>query len=374
MGLDKDAIKESLTISDINAIMNDLGSPDPIETNRGQFIYMTVCHGGDSHKLYYYPDSYNFKCYTGCGISSDIYGIVKSAKEASGYEYSFPEAVSYVSSITGKTFHSNKEKKISNNSNDATWLSKFRKKPVNTKLTVYDEIHLRRFLPYPHETWIEEEISYKTQKLFEVGYYMQEDKITIPQRDVDGNLVGIRGRAMKQEDIDNGRKYMPIIINGEELSLPSNMYLYGLNITGKAIKKYKRAVIYESEKSVQRDYTYYGDRSCAVAVSGGNISKWHVQMLVKIGVEEVIIAFDRERQDVLNEDSKAERNKKELANQRNRRKLRKLAERFATYCNVCIVYDTDGLIELKDAPIDKGQSILEELMRNKIYIESKGSD
>ena len=69
--LDKDLIKKTLTLSDIENILIDLGSGPSKDDGNGNLIYQTVCHGGDSYKLYYYPneDGGLFHCYTHCGES-----------------------------------------------------------------------------------------------------------------------------------------------------------------------------------------------------------------------------------------------------------------------------------------------------------------
>ena len=42
-----------ITPSDILTLMNDLGADLVKETNE-YFIFTSICHGSDSHKLYYY--------------------------------------------------------------------------------------------------------------------------------------------------------------------------------------------------------------------------------------------------------------------------------------------------------------------------------
>ena len=59
--LDKDLIKESLTLDDIRAILRDLGSEEPILDDKGNLIAQTICHHGSKFKLYYYPDSRMFR-------------------------------------------------------------------------------------------------------------------------------------------------------------------------------------------------------------------------------------------------------------------------------------------------------------------------
>ena len=251
MALDKDLIKESLTDSEIKLIMKELGSSEPTKDNQGNPIFSTVCHGGHKHKLYYYGDSKSFHCYTDCGCNYDVFELVIKSKERQGYKLSFPESVKYVANLTGKHFtisNLNKSERI----NDWDWINKFqKKKKINTDLPVFDENVLDVFLPYPHEEWLDEGISYETQKRFEVSYYIKDERIVLPHRSsINGDLIGIRGRAMSQEDIDNGKKYMPIQVENQMYNHSTMFNLYGLHKTKEAVSRLRKVCIFEGEKSV----------------------------------------------------------------------------------------------------------------------------
>ena len=65
--IDKDTLKESLTIEDVFNYVTELGG-EPHMMN-GFFISKTICHnpiGEGSYKLYYYDNTHLFKCYTEC--------------------------------------------------------------------------------------------------------------------------------------------------------------------------------------------------------------------------------------------------------------------------------------------------------------------
>ena len=49
-------------------------------------------------------------------------------------------------------------------------------------------------------------------------------------------------------------------------------------------------------------------------------------------------------------------------------KLYKICSKYANYCNFYFLFDFNNLLSLKDAPIDKGKEIFEELMKNKIQV------
>ena len=59
-------------------------------------VAQTVCHGGHSHKLYYYENTKLFRCYTQCNDGYfDLFQLLM--KVNSGHkDYSLPNAVNYV--------------------------------------------------------------------------------------------------------------------------------------------------------------------------------------------------------------------------------------------------------------------------------------
>lgn len=350
-----------------------MGSAEPKLGNRGEYKFQNVCHGGTQYKLYYYPTSFNFQCYTRCGESMDIYLLTMKAKALHGYDLSFPEAVKYVANLTGKHLMSSSGK--GKKADDLSWASKYMKKEkINTGLTIYNDVVLDVFEDYYHPEWIKEGISIETMKRFEIGYYLRRDYISIPQRDPENNLVGIRGRAMRAEDIDAGMKYIPLTIEMQQYNLPSLMYLYGLHIAKYAIKKIKKVIIFEAEKSVLKSYTFYGDDSIALSISGGKLSKFHIQMLLRLGVEEVILAFDKEEIILNGSETEDEIEKIKAKNLRYKQKIRGTAEEIAVFCKASVIWDFEGLLCDKDAPIDRGQEIFERLMLSRFTIGSKEGD
>lgn len=368
MLLDKEKIKQSLTTEDIHLILKDLGSKEPLLDREGNPIFSTVCHGGHKNKLYYYNDSKMFHCYTTCSTSMDVFELVVRAKKQQGYECSFPQSVQYVAAITGKSFTLNKI--LDGNSekiDDWNWINKFNRKKTEIVMPTYDENVLDVFLNLPHEEWLKEGISYETLQKYEIGYYIREDKISIPHRSIKGELCGLRGRAMRQEDIDNGRKYMPLTIQNVLYNHPTLANLYGLQITKLGVQRYKKALIFEGEKSVLKCQDYYGDDNFTVACCSSNLSNYHRDILLSLGVEEVFIAFDKFRE-------KKPEESEELYQSRiieYQERLIKLAQKFSPFVRVYVLWDSEGLLGYKDSPADKGKEVLEQLMKNKIEIGTK---
>lgn len=373
MRFDKDKIKDSLTIDEIHKIMLELGSEKNLWQN-GHPVYRTVCHNasGGSFKLYYYNESKQFKCYTECGDSFDVFELVIRAKKQKGVSFTFSQAIEYIVSITGKRFGFGGSSASKKQTLEEDWaiFDRFKRTPKqNTDLPIFNEKVLNVFIPYHHTEWLREGISHSTMEAFEIGYYFRShtEGISIPHRDLHGNLVGIRKRSMIKEEIEQGFKYMPLKIENTLYNHPTMLNLYGLHITKSAVKRLKKAVLFESEKSVLKCNDFYGDDNFTCAVCSSNISVYHRDILLSLGVEEVIIALDKFRPQ--KEDESDEIYAEKLMEYE--RKIVKLASKFTPYMRVFALWDYNDLLDYRDSPADKGKEILEELMKNKIEITTR---
>ena len=78
----KDKIKQELDINQIFDLIDEVGG-EPIHHNT-YLTCRTICHNGNSHKLYYYDNTKLFKCYTDCEEDSfDIFELVLKVKNIS---------------------------------------------------------------------------------------------------------------------------------------------------------------------------------------------------------------------------------------------------------------------------------------------------
>ena len=75
---DKDMVKDELSIDDVFTLLEELDAEPQMYGD--QIVAKTICHGGDSHKLYYYEEQRLFKCFTKCGDSFDIFDLVSKVK------------------------------------------------------------------------------------------------------------------------------------------------------------------------------------------------------------------------------------------------------------------------------------------------------
>lgn len=360
----KDKIKEELTIEQIEELLTYFQG-EPIRKN-GSLISKTICHnhiGEGSYKLYYYENNGIglFHCYTGCEESSfDIFElIIKIYKNEYNQDIALPQAIQIIANLLGLSFDDD-EIEISKSDNFLLF-DKWAKinEEINTtqkiKLNTYDESILK-FLPSPRiAPWEKEGISNIIIKANKIVYNPLTCGIVIPHYTKDNKLVGIRERALTAQGEQYG-KYRPAIIHKKMYNHPLGFNLYNLNNSWQNIKRIKKAVLFESEKSSLKYSSYLGQNNdISVAVCGSSISNYQFNLLYELGVEEIIIAFDRQYQEISDNEYKIWI-----------KKLLNLSNKFKQYVNVTFLFDTENLLDYKDSPIDKGKEIFFYLFNNRL--------
>lgn len=366
---DKDKIKEELTLDEIKALLVELGAQH-IESHvdKGHIITNTICHNisDGKMKLYYYIEEKVFHCYTSCGENFDIYELVMKNHSLKGINLSFIDSIKWILNTLGRPTqiakpqgfaHSTKGKR-----EEVLWLDSLAvKKPVYVEMKEHSDFVLELFSKKPHPLFLNDNISKEAMEKFEIYYYENSNRIVIPHRHYKtGKIIGLKSRSLNFEDIDNGYKYIPLKIQDITYSYPTFQNLYGLYQNKEYIKKVKKVVIFESEKSVLQFESYFPNRNFSVALCGSNVSKLQVDMLLELGVQEVILALDKEFT-MLNT----------LEANLYREKLERLCRMFSSYVKVSMIWDKDKLLDLKDSPSDKGAKVFVELFKKRKLIKTK---
>lgn len=342
-------ITESLSLGDITNILYNLGASKV--TNRNEILYIdTFCHGGNSQKLYYYTNNKTFHCYTHCGQIGSIFDLVMKV-----LNLEFIDAYKYVCNFFGIKG----DRVITTNKIDNSFTKKFKKvEEEEYDLKVYDKDLLNNFNDLFHESWIKDNISINTMKKFNIKFDILNNRIIIPHFDKDDNLIGIRCRNLNEYELAQGKKYTPITIDNITYKYPIHANFYGLNVTKENIKKYKRVILVESEKSCMQFYTYYKDESIAIAVSGSSIGVHQIKMLLELGVESVVIAMDKDFIKANTEEDFI-----------NRKKIKRaFIDKLKTYFSVEIIWDFDDELDINSSPTDKGKEIWESLYSKRIFV------
>jgi len=184
-----------------------------------------------------------------------------------------------------------------------------------------------------------------------------DNRIVIPHYDIYNNLIGVRGRALREIEVKGGYKYMPMTVQNKILSHPTSMNLYGIYRNKSTIRKQRQVVIFESEKSVLKAESYYPDENYTLAISGRRISEQQIKLLLNLDVNRVILALDRDYDSFHSPEGK-----------KCLREMEEMAEYLKPYFSVYAMIDFKRLLSEKDSPIDQGKEVFEQLYKSKIKL------
>lgn len=348
--IDFQDVLDNLTNEDVISIVKSLGANNYIE-RESHIVFPTICHNfscdNASMKLYFYKDSKLFKCYTECDDVFSIFDLVAKVFKLRDENLNFSQSIDFVLRKIDFNFESFNEKYESKR-------EKYKK--FSAQLPIIEEGILSVFSKFYPSNWLEEGIEKSVMDKYHILFSQSRNKIIIPHYNRDSELVGIRGRALNQYEIDEGKKYMPVTIEGKIYSHPLSLNLYGLNIAKKEIKKRKALILFEGEKSVLLYDTYF-KQSIAAAVCGNSLNKHQLNLIKDLGVQEIILAFDKEYENAFD--------KKALDYWK---KLRNMCLKYNRRFNFSIIYDTQNVLKYKDSPIDRGPDIFEELLKKRIKV------
>ena len=362
ISFDKSKIKESLSTENIFDLLTEWGG-DPEYTDFG-ILSTTICHnlpGDGSRKLYYYENSTLFKCYTGCDATFDIFELAMKVYDVQfRKELDLNEAVRYVAARFGLSGEHIVEEDVPEDwkfLDNYDRLADIEVKDYAVCLKEFDPIILDRLNYNVQITpWLDEGIAQSVIEEARIGYYPGADMITIPHFDAAGRFVGLRGRALAQDDVERFGKYRPIKIMQQMYNHPLGMNLYNLDHSKENIKILGKAIIFESEKSCLL-YRSYFDSDISVACCGSNISIHQIHMLLEAGAKEIIVAFDRQFQEL------GDKEFKHLTTN-----LTKLHNKYKNDVQLSFIFDKKMITGYKASPIDEGKDKFLQLFKERIVL------
>ena len=325
----------------------------PYQDKGSHLICKTACHNTDlevaSWKLYYYKNNKFFYCYSNCqGMS--IFKFLKTYYEERQIEYDWYQDIYQVvcdcSNFKGiDGFVVEKYKSLKD---------KYEVRKKEVELPCFSENVMDCFVRYYPQEWKNDGISEKAMDKFNIRYSISQNKIIIPHYDVNERLVGIRGRALNEWEVENIGKYLPLLIEGQWYKHPLSMNLYGLNMTKDNIRKNGVCYLFESEKSVLQ-LEEFSIPNCAAAVCGSNFNKYQLNILIKnCCPSEIVLCFDKE----------------ELPGEEKYfNKLYSICKKYSQYCDFSFVYDRENLLGMKESPTDRGEETFLKLLKRRVRVK-----
>lgn len=363
--MDKDELKNQLTDEQIYELLINLNA-EP-QMTESAIICRTICHGGNSHKLYYYPNTRLFRCYTDCGETFDIFELIMKVKKTTvNEEWSLPQAMYYIATYFGIAIDYTDEEEHREALEDwkilETWEREKKKRETATNLLKaefkdYDEAILQ-YMPFVSSLdWEREGITPEVMYRRGIRFYPTQEVLLIPHYAINNKLVGIRQRTLFKDEEKNG-KYRPAIIQKKQYSHPLGLNLYNINNSKENIKAIEKAIVFEGEKSCLQYASFFGlDNDISVACCGSNLINQQVELLIGLGVKEIIVGFDKQFQKVGDDEWK---------------KLTKnfynIHNRYGGYTQISYLFDDKDLLGYKDSPTDKGKDVFLKLFQERVVI------
>lgn len=349
--MDYKEIIDNLQLEDVKHLLQVLEIPFR-ETDTA-LIMPTVCHNesveGASWKLYYYKNNHLFYCYTNCEAMS-IFKFLRNFYETRQIEYDWYQDI-YLAIKNCSSYNKIEgfQKPIYKSLKE-----RYGQQRKVKQLPEYDSGVLGCFTKiYPTE-WLEDGISESAMDKFNILYSISQNKIIIPHYDIDERLVGIRGRALNDWEVENIGKYAPIKVEQTWYRHPLSLNLYGLNFNKDNIAKTGICFIAEGEKSVLQSESF-SYPNCTIATCGSTgINKYQLNILMKVpNLQEIVLCYDQE----------------ELPGEEKYfNKLWNICQKYKNYCNFSFIYDRWSLLELKQSPTDKGEKVFKELLKRRVKI------
>jgi len=201
------------------------------------------------------------------------------------------------------------------------------------KATVLADDYMDRYEMRPDKlaVWEAEGISKASLERFQVRYDAFSDRLVYPIRDLTGRIVNVGGRTLdpkwKEKKL---RKYTYFFSWG------SMNTIYGVSENLSDILEHREVILFEGAKSVMLADSW-GIRNTG-AILTSHLSANQLKLLIKLGVK-VVFALDKEI---------------DIREDKNISKLRQ-------FTTVQYLYDRDGLLGEKEAPVDRGLEVFQKL-------------
>lgn len=300
--------------------------------------YYTSCfiHEEKTPSLCVFPDTNSWYCF-GCGAGGSIYKWIMYQDKVS-----FDEAVERVAELTNtdvntlgesdtvKIFKTLKSCKHEKNLIDDRKIQDFKSDYIDK----YKE-------NIPHE-WTDEGIPADVLTKFNVRIDPESNRIVYPLFDSNGNYLAAKGRSRLDMDTIKILKIPKYITLGK---IGTVDFFCGMKENYENIKNKNKIIIFEGIKSVMHvipwGYNY------GVSSETSHLNDEQIKILIKLGLSEVIIAYDKNV------------TLKEITQQVG------LLKKFT---KVSAIIDKKGYLGAKESPCDRGKNIFDELFNDRIFI------
>lgn len=331
--------QEQLTaMADKIDIVDYIGQTEELHRKGNNYFCCCPFHtNDDTPSLCIYPDDNRWYCF-GCGAGSSIYDWIMH-KEG----ITFQEAIDKISSLTNSPLEEYTESK------SITMLKELKKCHDNNTINVtnrhildWRSDYLDKFSDELPQEWLDEDMTEEALRTYNIRIDHNANRIVYPVFDSKNHLIGVKGRTRLSAYKELGiSKYMNYYKVGQL------DYFQGWSQAYPEIVVTKKVVIFEGVKSCIKAWGWGFHNTIASETS--KLADGQLKLLIKSGIKDVTIGWDTDQK------------WQSIANDKNIRLLKKFAD-------VYVIRDIHGWLDNKMAPVDKGEAIFRQLLKERIRI------
>lgn len=280
------------------------------------------------------------------GIKTDIYGLVGyilyDCQTFDEVRENLYQIKSWICNTLG--YEDNPFETFEEKVDHTSWLKGIKRKRNIISYNdnqILDENVLNQYIMLPNLWWVNDGISTKTQRTFEVGYDLKSERITFAVRNKEGKLISVKTRYVgKDEQILDERKYIYFY------PVNKSYELFNLHRAMSFIQNSKECIIVEGAKTVMILFEW-GIKN-VISIEGDSISPVQVKLLKELGLDvRLVFAWDKDK------DTKFI--KTQLKQIKNR--------------TIYALYDTKNLLGEKMSPVDRGLEVWNQLYEKRYLIK-----
>lgn len=150
------------------------------------------------------------------------------------------------------------------------------------ELNLYGEEILLNYNKGFSKAFLKDHISFEAQCFFDIAYDVHSQRIVFPIRTLDGQIMGVKGRANWQIS-EEEPKYLYLV------QCPSSRTLFGYSHNYASLKD-AQVIVVESEKAVMQAYSY-GYRN-VIALGSSSMSTHQAKAIAELSPQSVIFMMD----------------------------------------------------------------------------------
>ena len=300
------------------------------------FIKCPFHKGDDTPSLCIYPDTNKWYCF-GCHKCGNIFNWISLFDHIK-----FPDAVNKVAELTGTELTEHVESTSVAFYQHYNSLNEKQCTHMDRPELDWQHDYIDKYVDELPEEWLKEGLTEEAMREYNIRIDPVSNRIVYPVFDSDGRFIGVKGRTrFEAYKMLKLQKYM----NFNKIGALD--YFQGWQQALPQIISDKSVIIFEGIKSCIKAWGWGIHNTVAAETS--KLSDGQINLLIKTGLSEVIIAFD------------SDQDFKSISTDAKIKALKMMTK-------VSVIRDLQHILAEKDAPVDKGEEVFRKLLAKRYVI------